>query len=266
MKISILGRGRVGRGLESALTDSAHDVVLTSGRRPSPKALAAPDVVILAIPDGAIRDRALSLAERLPAGTVLLHCAGARGADELAPAAAAGLETGAMHPLVSFAVPGRPPSCVGTTFAIEGTRRAVAKARIIARAAGARPLVAAVHGPAYHASAALVANGAAALASAGVHILLHLGVGRRDAEKALGALLRTVADNVEKVGIPDALTGPIMRGDAGTIEAHRRALRPTKASLAAYDSVAHTILDCALEAGLPEDRAPAIREQLAGQG
>lgn len=264
MNITILGRGRVGRGLKKALADTPHAVISSSARRPSRRALEAPDVVVLAIPDAAIAATARALAPRLARGTVLLHCAGARGVDELAPAAAAGLETGAMHPLVSFAVPGRPPSVAGTTFAIQGTPKAIARAKAVARAAGARPLVAPLHGAAYHAAAALVANGAAALAAAGARVLIGLGVDRRDAERALGALLRSVADNVERVGVPDALTGPIMRGDAGTVRAHRSALADDPASLAAYDSVGQTILTCARAAGLPKRQANEVHRQLQG--
>jgi hypothetical protein len=69
----------------------------------------------------------------------------------------------------------------------------------------------------YHAAAGLVANGAAALAAIGTELLVVSGVPRDDAPKMLGPLLRSVADNVEALGFPDALTGPVRRGDAGAI-------------------------------------------------
>ena len=92
------------------------------------------------------------------------------------------------------------------------------------RTVGDRPVRAQVHGPAYHAAAALGANGAAALAAVAVRVLEAQGMTRRDAERAMGALLRTVGENVETVGVPTALSGPVIRGDAGTVRRHREAL------------------------------------------
>jgi predicted short-subunit dehydrogenase-like oxidoreductase (DUF2520 family) len=73
---------------------------------------------------------------------------------------------------------------------------------------------------AYHAAAGLVANGAAALAAVGAQLLVRAGVPREVAPKMLGPLLRSVADNVETLGFPEALTGPVRRGDAGGVEKH----------------------------------------------
>jgi predicted short-subunit dehydrogenase-like oxidoreductase (DUF2520 family) len=70
----------------------------------------------------------------------------------------------------------------------------------------------------YHAAAGLVANGAAALAALGAELLVVSGVPRADTSKMLGPLLRSVAENVEALGFPDALTGPVRRGDAAAME------------------------------------------------
>ena len=69
----------------------------------------------------------------------------------------------------------------------------------------------------YHAAAGLVANGAAALAAQGLTVLKAAGVPEEDAPKLLGPLLRSVAENVEKLGFPAALTGPVRRGDRAAI-------------------------------------------------
>ncbi|NOY94686.1 MAG: DUF2520 domain-containing protein, partial [Deltaproteobacteria bacterium] len=106
---------------------------------------------------------------------------------------------------------------------------------------------------------ALVANGAAALAALGVELLESLDVPPRDAARAMGALLRSVGENVERMGLPKALTGPVARGDVETVSAHRRALSRHPRVLAAYDAVAPSILDVALAAGLPPDRARALK-------
>jgi predicted short-subunit dehydrogenase-like oxidoreductase (DUF2520 family) len=72
----------------------------------------------------------------------------------------------------------------------------------------------------YHAAAALVANGAAALAAVGVALLEVAGVSVQDAPKMLGPLLRSVAENVENLGLPGALTGPVRRGDSAGVAKH----------------------------------------------
>jgi predicted short-subunit dehydrogenase-like oxidoreductase (DUF2520 family) len=77
----------------------------------------------------------------------------------------------------------------------------------------------------YHAAAGLVANGAAALAAIGAELLAKSGVPADVAPKMLGPLLRSVAENVEALGFPDALTGPVRRGDPTAVEKHLGVLR-----------------------------------------
>jgi predicted short-subunit dehydrogenase-like oxidoreductase (DUF2520 family) len=201
----------------------------------------------------------------LKPGTVVLHCAGARGADVLDGCRRAGADVGVLHPLVSFPTPDAVPDLAETTFVIGGGRRAVAAARRVTTLVGARPLTADVHGPAYHAAAALLANGSAALATIAVELLERLGIDGGDAELAIGALLRTVADNVETIGVPDALTGPVARGDATTIRGHRAALRKHRRALSAYEAVGPIILSVAREAGLSGTRATAVKKALTSR-
>ena len=78
---------------------------------------------------------------------------------------------------------------------------------------------------AYHAAAGLVANGAAALAAGGVELLEAAGVDAKTAAAMLGPLLRSVAENVARLGLPAALTGPVRRGDAAGLERHLETLR-----------------------------------------
>lgn len=164
-----------------------------------------------------------------------------------------------MHPLASFADPAHPPPLAGVTFAIAGDAYAATAAEALASAVGAIPLLASVHGPAYHALAALVANGAVGLVHASVPVLEDLGLTRSQAERAAGALLGTVAENVRTLGVPRALTGPVMRGDARTVAAHRQALRASPPGAAeAYDAILPVVLECARAAGLAREQAGAI--------
>jgi predicted short-subunit dehydrogenase-like oxidoreductase (DUF2520 family) len=70
-----------------------------------------------------------------------------------------------------------------------------------------------------------VANGAAALAAGGATLLARAGIDGPTAAAMLGPLLRSVAENVEKMGLPRALTGPVRRGDAVGVARHLEMLR-----------------------------------------
>ena len=110
------------------------------------------------LPDGAIETTSRAIAPHVTSRASVLHCAGARGVDELSACKARGAATGVMHPFVSFPSKRSHPSLAGTTFTVSGDRRAIVSARRIARACGARVLVAETGDPAYHAAAALAAN------------------------------------------------------------------------------------------------------------
>src|SRR5262249_37710695 len=124
-----------------------------------------------------------------------------------------------MHPMISFASLKRFPNLTRGHVHVKGEPEAEKRARRLARSLGMTPRTfTKLDTVGYHAAAGLVANGAAALAAIGVELLVAIGVPRAEGPKMLGPLLRSVADNVERLGFPDALTGPVRRGDAGAIE------------------------------------------------
>jgi predicted short-subunit dehydrogenase-like oxidoreductase (DUF2520 family) len=249
----IVGRGRLGTALARALGDRDFEVTVWRGRGRWPGACPPIDAALVAVADPFVYEVAQRLDALLPAHTPLLHVSGSLGAVPLArPSAVA-------HPLVSFAS-ARAPTLEGATLVVAGHARARAMARRIGAALGMRVVTLGAHGPRYHASAALVANGAAALAAEGVRGLRGVGFSRREAERAIAALLRSVAENVAAVGVPRALTGPIVRGDARAVAAHRAVLDAR--ALRTYDAIAPAILDLARESGVPRARARAVEREL----
>jgi len=129
LRVWILGRGRVGRGLAAELartSDPTVAVTVAAARRLPPSVPA--DVVVLTVPDARVEGVARQVLARMAEGPapVLLHCAGARGVEAFGVLLeeAGGVAFGAMHPLVSFADPKRPPPLTGTRFAIAGSARA----------------------------------------------------------------------------------------------------------------------------------------------
>ncbi len=258
MKVLIIGRGRVGNALEKALASSGRAELGTAGRRVSASRVRAADILIFAVPDAAIESVAAHIAPSIRRGTCVLHCAGARGVDILEACRAKGAHVGVMHPLVSFPSHRSHATLADKTFTLSGSPRAVAAGRRLARACGARAVVSKTGDATYHAAAALVANGAAALAFVSVGILQRLGFAKRDAERAIGGLLQSVGENVSRLGVPNALTGPIARGEADAVSAHRASLRPDPHALAAYDALVPVIVRCARAAGLSSAKAKAI--------
>jgi predicted short-subunit dehydrogenase-like oxidoreductase (DUF2520 family) len=92
-----------------------------------------------------------------------------------------------------------------------------------------------------------------------------LGLSREDAVSALQPLLAGTARNIATLGIPDALTGPVVRGDLGTVERHLEALRVYPQTETVYRALSHVLVGLSLErATITESQAEAIRRALNG--
>jgi predicted short-subunit dehydrogenase-like oxidoreductase (DUF2520 family) len=157
----------------------------------------------------------------LAARAAVVHCAGAMDGTVLAPL---GVDrVGQMHPLVSFASRRASPPLEGATMRLAGAARAKTLGRRVALLLRMRPRELDGLDPTlYHAAAALCASGAAALVAASARMLQVGGVPSDEAIALLAPLLSSVAHNVEALGLPEALTGPVRRGDTIAIAAHLR--------------------------------------------
>ncbi|MDB4985241.1 MAG: Ketopantoate reductase PanG [Myxococcaceae bacterium] len=266
MRVCVVGRGKLGCTLQRELLRAGVDSVLVAGRdlRLPPTR----DVYLLAVPDARIAELARALASELSRGSVVLHLAGARDEHELACAREHGAHVGVFHPLLSFASKHGAPSLAGATFTAFGDKRAVAAARRLAKRLGARVVVLEhAPGPAYHAAAALLANGAVALTQLAVQTLLAVGFEQRAAERALSTLLASVAANVAQLGVPAALTGPVSRGDRATVAAHLAALGQIDRKLAAhYAALQPALIATALARGLDPRLARSLQRTVDASG
>lgn len=228
MRVAIVGVGKVGRGLHAALRHARVPSTIASARAfvAAPSRLRG-DVVVIAARDGAIASVVSAMTSAsLDRSAVVVHCAGALDAEILSPLRTLCAGVAQMHPMISFADPGRPPTISGGHAHVAGDPEAERRARRLCRAIGLVPRTfRALDRVAYHASAGLVANGAAALAAAGAELLRRAGASDTAIPAMLGPLLRSVADNVEALGLPAALTGPVRRGDAAAVRKHLATLR-----------------------------------------
>ena len=261
--IVMVGRGRVGRSLAAAAETAG--VPTASDPRPArpPTRSAGATAVLLCVPDEAIAAVCEAVAAADPLPPLVGHVSGAGTLAALEPAFAAGAATFSLHPLQTF--PDGATAIEGTPAAVAGSDDAAAAfAARARRALGMRPFdVPEEQRAAYHAAACIASNFLVALQEASAELLSRASGGgiEQDARELLAPLVLRTAANWAERG-PDALTGPIARGDAATVERHRAALAELSPELlGAYEALAaHT------EAIARQARSRCPREDRPHQG
>ncbi len=223
MHVYVIGAGKVGRALARAIRATGWPVTLRPARKGLPRRPIDAGLLILAVRDRDLTPLASKLAEGRLVGraTACVHVAGSVGAEALEPLRSVSAGVAQMHPMISFASTSVFPNLSRGNVRVQGDAVAARKARALARRLGMTPRSFRGLDPVgYHAAAGLLANGAAALAALSAELLVRSGVRRQDAPLLLGPLLRSVADNVERLGFPESLTGPVRRGDAAGVAKH----------------------------------------------
>jgi predicted short-subunit dehydrogenase-like oxidoreductase (DUF2520 family) len=235
LRVGIRGRGRAGTALARALVPAGADVAWIPGRSTRPGAF---DLLVLAVPDDMIEAESKRLVRAGVRARCAIHLSGALPSEALRAWSRTGAATVSFHPLRSFA--GRPGETVaGADVAIEGDPRGIAAARGLARRIGARPWrIGARDKPLYHAAATAAAGGSATLVALAAEAARAAGMPPGRALAAMAALSEEAVENVVSRGFAEGLTGPLARGDAGTLRLHRRALRRVPALAGAYRALA----------------------------
>jgi predicted short-subunit dehydrogenase-like oxidoreductase (DUF2520 family) len=281
--IGIIGAGAVGTALGAALHRAGWPVVAVASRDaarrerfrslvPGARAFAeAPaildevELIILAVPDDAIAQLAGEL--RLYGGQALVHTSGVLGTEVLEPARAAGTQIGAFHPLVAFADTERAIAALhGATIAVEGDEQLLTHLADMAEALGATAVrLEPGSKAAYHAAAVLAAGGFVALLDAIAELGRAAGLDEQGSLAVYGGLIEQTLDNARTLGIRAALTGPMTRGDVGTLARHLDALaRLAPAVLPLYRAAAEREISLAQERGsLAPEAAESMRRLLA---
>jgi predicted short-subunit dehydrogenase-like oxidoreductase (DUF2520 family) len=281
--IGIVGAGPVGTALGVALARAGWPVVAVAsrdaGRRerfrslvPGARGFAEPnalldevELIVVAVPDDAIATVAGGL--RMYSGQAMVHTSGALGPEVLGPAMAAGTRIGTFHPLVSFADVERSVDALrGATVAIEGDEELAGLLAEMAEAIGAVPVrLAPGSKAAYHAAAVLAAGGFVALLDAIVELGRVAGLDESGALAIYGRLIEQTLGNARALGVARALTGPMARGDLGTLDRHLSTLRQhAPAAVKLYVAAAERELALAEGRGtLAPEVAAAMRARLA---
>jgi predicted short-subunit dehydrogenase-like oxidoreductase (DUF2520 family) len=233
-RCAVVGRGRLGTAFAAALRDAG---LAVDGPLPRGAAAEGAGVVLLCVPDGEIAAAAACIAP----GPLVGHCSGATPVAVLAPHEAFGL-----HPLMTVTAQGA--TFGGSSCAIAGTTdRARETARTLATTLGMRPFeIADEDRAAYHAAASIASNFLVTLEWAAQR------VGGLDRE-ALAPLVRATVDNWAAHGPRAALTGPIARGDEGTVARQRAAVAERAPDLLpAFDALAGATRALAATPAVPE--------------
>ncbi|MEU6737815.1 Rossmann-like and DUF2520 domain-containing protein [Streptosporangium sandarakinum] len=273
LAVGVVGAGRVGSALGAALARAGHRIVAASGVSDSSRERAAErlgvapsrpeevvarsDLVLLTVPDDVLPGLVSGLAGTGAdlRGKMVAHTSGAYGLGVLDPAAEAGALPLALHPVMTFT--GRDDDLrrlVGISYGVTapGPLRPVAEALVI-EMEGEPVWIEDSDRPLYHAALAGAANHMVTLIAESADLLGRIGV--EQPGRMLGPLLGAALDNVLRLGLA-GLTGPVVRGDAGTVRKHIDALILAAPEAAdAYVALARLTADRALAAGLLKPEA-----------
>lgn len=277
-KVGFIGAGKVGTALALALSRACYPVVAVASRSLSSAqrlaeavdgcsafadtdpVVTAADLVFVTVPDDAIAEVAGAVAWR--PGQMVVHCSGSLSAEVLDPARRIGALVGGLHPLQTFADARKAADALaGSAFGLEAedTDLAAALRQMVEALDGTAVVLRAEDKPLYHAAAVVACNYLVTLFSLATGLWDAFGVAQPDAARALLPLVRGTLANLETVGLPAGLTGPIARGDVGTVRKH----------LAALQSAAPELLPVYRELGLrtiPIGRGKGtLNETAAGQ-
>jgi predicted short-subunit dehydrogenase-like oxidoreductase (DUF2520 family) len=281
-RVGVVGAGRVGAVLAAALRAAGHEIMAVAGesdasrrrieallpgvpvRKPTAVARGC-DLLLLTVPDDMLANVVTTLVDSgaVRRGQHVVHTSGRHGLAVLAPAEAAGAHVAAMHPAMTFTGTAvdldRLPGTVFGLTADPAERPYVE--RLVAELGGRPMWVPEEMRTLYHAGLAHGANHLVTLVTEAMEILS--AAGAEDPAGTLRPLLSAALDNALDQG-DAALTGPIVRGDLGTVRAHVADVAANAPqTLPSYLALARATLDRAVTDGrvLPI-RAARIRDVL----
>lgn len=280
--VSILGAGKLGTTLGRVLADAGYCVKAVSCRSIASaqksaslikghpqafsdnlKAAASGRWIVLTPPDDQINVLASELSALNLKNRLVFHCSGLLSADVLAPLGNKGALTASLHPIQTFSSrEGGKELFKGTYFAVEGENKACGKLKELVKKLGGIPLdLQKEHKPVYHAACSFSSNLLIALLQTASDLLKPLEMKKGNEYEILLPLIRQTIKNIEKNGLPDSLTGPVIRGDLQTVKAHLAALRQNKPAYRIYRNLAGQALETAAR-NIPGDKYQILKNWL----
>ncbi len=286
MNIGIIGAGKVGIALGHALKAKGFRVAAIASRRQASldearryvgqecvytldnlRVFDVADVVAVTTQDREIRkvaEQASASGARLD-GKVVFHTSGAHASAELSPLDKRGASLGSFHPLQTFPDIDSGIAVLPETYIfIEGDENALPTLRTLASATGREwVLLAKENKVLYHLSAVFVCNLLAALLYSGEGIMKRIDIDL----KPFYPILRATLKNIEAKGPLFSLTGPVVRGDAGTVGAHLDAMEGLEQQKEVYRCLSGVAVEMAEARGvLTTEQREALKALLKGKG
>ena len=283
LKIGFIGAGTTGTALAVRLSQKGCPVVAASSR-----ILSSAQKLAGLLPDCRVCNTAQDVAEvaelvfittpddviaqvcgevRWREGKSVLHCSGAHSVDVLESARKLGAAVGSFHPLQTFAdVDQAVQNLPGSTFALEAEEPLLTTQKELTRLLNGNWVVLKPGDKVlYHAAAVFACNYLVTLVKLALDLWQNFGVSSKEATGALLPLLEGTINNIDNIGLPDCLTGPIARGDSGTIERHLAALETkSPALLTTYKELGLQTIPIALAKGkVSEQKAEEMKVLLS---
>ncbi|HHW41763.1 MAG TPA: DUF2520 domain-containing protein [Syntrophomonadaceae bacterium] len=283
MRIGFVGAGKVGSAVALLLQRAGYEVAgIASRSRASAEKLASrlgcpvlpaaevsrrADGLFITTSDDAIAGVAAEIAEEgaFHTGQFVLHMSGALTSRALEPAAAQGAITLSIHPIQSFATVEKAVALLpGSYFSIEGDERGYGFAGKVVEDLGGHSFILDSGAKVlYHAAAVTACNYLVGLLACSMRMLEAAGVPEEVGMPAFLPLVTGTFENIRSLGIPGALTGPIARGDTGTLEKHLEALEDLPVEKAVYTALGLVTVDVAFAKGaISREQAAKLRSLL----
>jgi predicted short-subunit dehydrogenase-like oxidoreductase (DUF2520 family) len=238
LKLGFIGTGKVGTALAVLLNRKGYNVVAVYDHTPkaaerlkalfdtcqvvdnSQQVADTADLIFITTPDGIIESVASQI--KWTRGKTVIHCSGADSTAILDKARQDGATVGVFHPLQTFAgIPQAIENIPGTTFAIESEEPLLTTLKEIAVSLGGNWIqLKADDKAAYHAAAVFASNYLVTLVKMATDLWQTFDIPTDQAINALLHLMRGTLHNIETLGLPQCLTGPIARGDIDTVRKH----------------------------------------------
>lgn len=277
LRVAVVGAGRVGSVLGAALARAGHTILAgyalsdrsrrhAAGLIPEVRLLPEIDAVVegaglvlLTVPDDVLPGLVEGLAQRrvIAPGTFVVHTSGAHGTGVLEPLTRTGALPMAIHPAMTFTgTTVDLPRLTGCSFGVTAPEPLLPVAQTLVVEMGGEPVVIDERmRPLYHAALAAGANYLVTLVATAMDLLERAGI--EHPAHVLGPLLGAALDNTLRKG-DAALTGPVARGDAGTVASHLAVLASAAPeTLPAYIALARLTADRAMASGRLDAAAAA---------
>jgi len=280
-KIGFIGVGKVGTALATTLFKGGYPVVAVANKNISPsdklidlvpgchvfktaqEVANTADHVFITTPDDSILKVASEIIWRPEQNVV--HCSGAASIDILEAAKKSGAMVGSFHPCQAFAsVDQAIKNLPGSTFAIEAQGPLLDTLKEMASTIGCDWIILKPGNKAlYHAAAVFASNYFVTLLKVATDLFKNFDVPTTQSIKVLMPLIQGNIKNINTIGLPSCLTGPIARGDISTIEKHIFALKEKEPSiLKLYVELGLKTIPIALEKGTLDEKVSEALQTL----